>query len=329
MEQSNERTEQVDVRKMWKHEALCFTPWLAKNLKYFGEEIGLDLELIQTEKQVGPLSLDILAREVNTGEKVAIENQLEWSDTHHLGQLITYATGCDAQIAVWVATDFRYHSAAALHKLNQWTRSELRFYAIKVEAYRKDGDQCLQPKFTKVVYPGGWDEELILPAELTTTPKAQKYNDFYQPLVSALQESGFLDRDKQYFGTAAGRIIPRISTRELDMRPISATRAITCGPWLISSRMTEIYRTNCSERLHLRRELVEASIELDPAAEWDWNQWEKSKFFTIAIIRSGSIDASWQELVHIRKWMYTHLHRLKDFFEPRLEEILKGELLEV
>ena len=51
---------------------------------------------------------------IDSGEKVAIENQLEWTDTHHLGQLITYATGCEARIAVWVATEFRYEYAVAL-----------------------------------------------------------------------------------------------------------------------------------------------------------------------------------------------------------------------
>ena len=53
----------------------------------------MELELVQQEKPVGPLYLDILAREANTEVMVAIENQLEWSDIGHLGQLLTYATG--------------------------------------------------------------------------------------------------------------------------------------------------------------------------------------------------------------------------------------------
>ena len=71
--------------------AYNFTPWLAKNLDLLGNEIGMKLELVQMEKAVGPMSLDILAKEVDTGDMVAIENQLEWTDTHHLGQLMTYS----------------------------------------------------------------------------------------------------------------------------------------------------------------------------------------------------------------------------------------------
>ena len=55
-----EEIEKVGVRAKWKDEGLDFTPWLSKNLDLLGAEIGLDLELVQEEKAVGPLSLDIL-----------------------------------------------------------------------------------------------------------------------------------------------------------------------------------------------------------------------------------------------------------------------------
>ena len=36
----------------------------------------------------------------------------------HLGQLLTYAAGLDARIAVWVAPEFLYEHAEALHRLS-------------------------------------------------------------------------------------------------------------------------------------------------------------------------------------------------------------------
>ena len=44
--------EQLDVRSMWKHEALNFTPWLAKNLNLLGDALGMKLEPVQTEVPV-------------------------------------------------------------------------------------------------------------------------------------------------------------------------------------------------------------------------------------------------------------------------------------
>ena len=123
--------EYVNVHQMWKDEALDFTPWLADNLHVLNKILGVDLELDQTEKPVGPFYCDILAKVAGADEKVAIENQLESANHSHLGQLLTYAAGLKAQIAVWVAPEILYEHAAALHWLNKST-SGPRFYGVKV-----------------------------------------------------------------------------------------------------------------------------------------------------------------------------------------------------
>ena len=73
------------------HEARDFTKWLSEpeNLEQLSDEIGIGIELVQVEASVGRYSVDILAREENTGRKIIIENQLEMTDHSHLGQLIT------------------------------------------------------------------------------------------------------------------------------------------------------------------------------------------------------------------------------------------------
>ena len=56
--------------------------------------------MVGREKQVGSLYLDILARDADDADKdvlVAIENQLDLTDTDHLGGLLAYMAGCDAQ----------------------------------------------------------------------------------------------------------------------------------------------------------------------------------------------------------------------------------------
>ncbi len=66
------------------------------------DEIGIDITLVQTEVSVGKFNVDILAEEENTGRKIVIENQLESTDHDHLGKIITYASGFDAEIIVWI-----------------------------------------------------------------------------------------------------------------------------------------------------------------------------------------------------------------------------------
>lgn len=74
MNTTEARIEQVHVRAKWKDEARHFTPWLARNLGALGDAIAIRLELERREAPVGPLFLDILARDTDSGALVAIEN---------------------------------------------------------------------------------------------------------------------------------------------------------------------------------------------------------------------------------------------------------------
>ena len=53
--------EKVNIREVWPTEDGHFTPWLGANLDKLGAELGLELELLQTEAPVGGYSLDVLA----------------------------------------------------------------------------------------------------------------------------------------------------------------------------------------------------------------------------------------------------------------------------
>ena len=99
------KLEQItDLRSIWKHEANDFTPWLAKeeNLAALSDAIGIELVLEEQESNVGDFSVDLFATEEGTGRKVVIENQLEETNHDHLGKIITYASGKDAEVIIWI-----------------------------------------------------------------------------------------------------------------------------------------------------------------------------------------------------------------------------------
>ena len=188
MAQADDGLQSVDVHLKWPHEAHDFTPWLATNLGLLGEELGLALEFVEREAPVGPFFLDILAetRGREGGDvPVAIENQFGVSDLQHLGQLLTYATGREARVVVWVAPEFRRQLAESMHRLNEWTRDEISFYAVQVEVVRRHSAAELEPRFRKVVWPGGWDEDATVP-EGDQPEHVRLYDDFFRPLVAEL-----------------------------------------------------------------------------------------------------------------------------------------------
>ena len=80
-----------DLRSVWKNEAYDFTTWLSKdkNISILSNEIGIDIEVIDTEVPTGAFNADILAFESGTDNKIIIENQLEKTDHNHLGKIIT------------------------------------------------------------------------------------------------------------------------------------------------------------------------------------------------------------------------------------------------
>ena len=158
MIQSLGKLVKMDVRKIWEHEALSFTPWLAmpENLSQLGYDIGIefDNDNIQKEVVIGDFSADILTRDVS-GRKVVIENQLERTDHDHLGKCITYAAGVGAEIIVWIARDVRDEHKQAVEYLNQNSSDKLNIFLVQLEVCRID-DSRPAPRFTLVEGPNEW-----------------------------------------------------------------------------------------------------------------------------------------------------------------------------
>ena len=313
---------QADVRDKWEHEAHNFTPWLAENLHRLGDELDMNLEAVQTEVPVGPYFLDILAKDADEDVLVAIENQLEETDLHHLGQLLTYATGCDAQVAVWVAPEFCYEHAQALHRLNKWTKENIRFYGVKVEVFKKAGGEHLEARFRKVVYPGGWNKDVTLPSgEMPLTKR--RHHEFFQPLVTKLLGKGFADKSVQYeFDN--GRFFPS----QFDKDTGYAVSFWKNGAWVSLHVRTwdSVERNNrIFDELVAKRDDVESSIDAGADSEWQWDRHDTLTFSTISIWKDGSIDDSPEKLEETRAWMLDLLPKLKEVFDPRLAEALRSE----
>lgn len=326
MAETDEQIENLEVRSKWPNEALDFTPWLAQNLDLLGKELGLSLELVQQEKAVGPMSLDILAKDTDTDELVAIENQLEWTDTHHLGQLLTYATGCDARVAIWVATEFRHEYAAALHKLNEWTSDGNRFYGVKIELVRKTDNSCAEPRFRKVVYPGGWDEEATLPLDPPPSPSAQKHHDFYKPLIDALVRQGFADYAIQHFGHTGRFFRPSIHADTGYAVSLESGNSA----WVTLHIRTEYNeRTNkIFDELKIQQKDIESSIDAGPCPDWHWNRHDTSTFSSINVRMDGAIDDPPEKQDEIRAWMLDLLPKFKEVFDSRVEDLLNSVVVE-
>lgn len=145
---------EVDVRELWKHEQYDFSNWLSKesNLEYLNDILGLTLVDVDKEVYVGPYRCDIVAKDETSGINIIVENQLEATNHDHLGKIITYASGLDAKVVVWIVKEAKEEHRAAIEWLNNNTTNEINFFLIEIHAY-KIGDSEPAPKFEVVEKP--------------------------------------------------------------------------------------------------------------------------------------------------------------------------------
>lgn len=71
------RLEEIkDLRTVWPHEALDFTPWLSQddNISLLADAVGMDITVDETESSVGDFNVDIFASETGTDRKIIMPN---------------------------------------------------------------------------------------------------------------------------------------------------------------------------------------------------------------------------------------------------------------
>lgn len=180
-----------DLRTIWPHEAIDFTPWLAQddNIDILADAVGLEITVDEVESAVGDFNVDIFASEIGTGRKIIIENQLEETNHDHLGKLITYASGKSADVIIWLVKHAREEHKAAIEWLNNHTDDKIGFFLCEIKLY-KIGDSEPAVKFEIIEKPNDWSKEVKKSEAITLTQ--QKRYDYWVAFEDyAFQNSNF------------------------------------------------------------------------------------------------------------------------------------------
>jgi len=303
------KLEKISLREAWKNEASDFTNWLAEeeNLHLLSDAVGVDIKLLQTEANVGKFSLDILAEEENTGRKIIIENQLEPTNHDHLGKLITYASGYDAEIVIWIVSEVREEHERAVDWLNEHSDQQISFFIIEMELW-KIGNSPFAPKFQIKSKPNDWAKtikESTLKSDLTEGKVLQlefwnKFKDFALPKSSKLH---FRNTSPQHWydisvGSSEAHISLTINTRE---------NLMGC----------ELYIPDSKE---LFRELLKSKdkIEQELDQKLDWMELEGKKASRIKLSTSANLDdqENWNTLF---EWLFINAEAFHKVFRKYLK----------
>ena len=306
----------VDLRDVWPNEAHDFTPWLAENVDRLGEVLGMDLEVRETEAEVGSFSLDVLAHDLGTNRPVVIENQLEPTDHDHLGKLLTYAARYDAYAVVWLVREFRSEHRAALDWLNQRTGEDTEFFGVVVEAWKIDRSRPA-PRFTPVVVPNDWQKQAPESAQASELTERQlRYRKFFQALLDTLREEhpGFTSARKaaptNWYNFSSGFAGIRYS--------LSFSQGGSARVGLEISRGDKHRNKALFDLLVARRKNIEDTLE-HPLV---WDRKDDLQSCMISVQREGRIEDDEETLEEIRQWMVEDLLKFRDAFGLHLDELL-------
>ncbi len=302
------KLKKIELREGWKHEANDFTKWLAQeeNLALLGDEIGFDIKLIQTEAKVGSFNVDILAEEENTGNKVIIENQLEVSDHDHLGKVITYASGYDAKVIVWVVKDVREEHRNAIDWLNENTNEEIGFYLLRIELWQIE-NSLPAPKFEIISKPNDWAKAVKSSAdssELTETKIKQL--EFWDAFKSFAKQNNTSLRFQKSYPQHWTNISIGSSDCHIALTINSRDKQFAC----------EIYISNNKE-LYTKLFNSKDTIENELGEKLEWMELPEKKASRIKLNTTGDFDNQ-KEWNKTFEWMQENAENFQKVFPKYL-----------
>lgn len=302
----------IDLREYWKHEALDFTKWLSEpeNIALLSDEVGIGIEVTQTEANVGRFNVDILAQEENTGRKIIIENQLETTDHSHLGQLITYAAGVEAECIIWVVREVREEHRQAVDWLNEHTDEDISFFLVAIELWQIE-DSLPAPKFYVISRPNEWKKSVrtsVQDGNLTDTKTKQfefwqQLKDFASDKYPALKLRS--PRPQHWYDVSIGR-----SDCHLSLIVDSREDKVRCELYIPDSKdLYKIFLTSKS--------LVEQELGMKETVEWQDLPGKKASRIRVLHEFNFADTSTWNSAF---QWLIETAIRFKQVFSKDWEK---------
>jgi len=177
---------EVPITKIFKNEGE-FSDWLVENIDILEHYIKLpkiDKESIEREKETGTgrFFVDIFAKTVEEPKKtVIIENQFGSSDHDHLGKILTYARGTDADIVVWIVEKALDEHRSVIKWLNDLT--DKFFFLVEVKGFRIR-DSPVAIAFFPTETPNNWEK--ILRTRFKLSPQEYELYRFFLNVYNGL-----------------------------------------------------------------------------------------------------------------------------------------------
>src|ERR1043166_1197882 len=271
----------------------------------------MDLELVDQEADVGDFSLDLLARDLGTGNLVIIENQLTPTDHDHLGKLLTYAAGFEARILVWLAQEVRDEHKEAINWLNQRTDSETSAFAVAVELLQIDMSKPAV-SFKLVAAPSEWAKAKR--SATASGAKSELYRAFFQHLLDDLRQN------YKFTNAKAGQPQSWYAFSS-EMTGVHYGASFARGGRVRCDIYIDRGEQGATKDLFDALFADRAQIEQDIGQALEWERLDDKRASRIAMYSKATITQPPEELERIHQWLLKKPLSLKRVFGPRLTRL--------
>jgi len=298
-----------NLREVWNHEALDFTKWLAmlENINLLSEELGIDIRVLETEAGTGRYSVDILAEEENTGKTIIIENQLEMTNHDHLGKVIVYASGHDADIQIWIVKDVRDEHRQAVDWLNEHSDDHVNIFLVQVELWQI-GESQIAPKFQVVSKPNNWAKAIKKSVNNNMSNANTLQLNFWEEFKNYCETQGCnfslrKPRPQHWYSISIGS-----SECHINLTYSTLKREIACSLWIPDNK--ELYH-----KFEQNKENINEKI----SNHLEWFPKEDNKASEIKQICEIDVDpegTNWNDVFY---WMKNQAEQFKDVFSKYIK----------
>ncbi len=303
----------LNPKNVWNNENE-FNGWLAENIDQLAEILGIELEILEIESEVGSFRADIVARDLSGEDKlVIIESQLGKTDHEHLGKIITYSAGKNASTIVWISPEFREEHISALDWLNNIS-NEVSFFGIELQVLKINGSKPAV-YFNIVSKPDNWRRERT---RTLLTGRALLYQQFFQELAEKLYSKGIAKTRKglpqNWLSIGAGKSgfwYSAVFTRDIKYR---IELVIDVGDY---DKNKEIF-----DKLKETKEEIEKSIGF----QLNWNRLKNSRCSRIELyypepVRIEEVMEDENKKKELINWTINIIKKFKETFTPRIKNI--------
>ena len=295
-----------EIRKTWKKEPE-FSTWLAlkENMELLAKAVGIDILTEATESSIGKYSADIFAKEDSTDRKIIIENQYGTSDHDHLGKLITYTAGKNAQVLIWIVENADDEHRAAVQWLNEHTDADTGIFLVQIEVLRI-GDSLPAPMFTVLERPNDWTKRN---KQVVTSKTNQIQLEFWNSFMDyAMKKPEFSKLFNRIKGLPQNWLNLPLGSSEYQIC-LTAKTTGKIGAEVYINKRKDIFNNLESQRDQIEKEL---------GFKMDWQPLPEKLASRIEVVLEGDFTdtTKWN---HYFEWLMKKAVILKTVFPKYLE----------